>query len=129
MLVAILPKFLFFLLPYRTSVSALLLYFQLKLRSYGSKSVVKYPRCSLRRQSTYADAEVILSLLLYPLLISHPYYISALLFDTIEWLFRAGRSTTSFHVSNYMASDPRFWQFSMSLAGDSSSYYRISTLL
>ncbi|XP_038706132.1 PGR5-like protein 1B, chloroplastic [Tripterygium wilfordii] len=30
---------------------------ELKLRSYGSKSVVKYPRCSLRRQSTYADAE------------------------------------------------------------------------
>ncbi|XP_065029086.1 PGR5-like protein 1B, chloroplastic isoform X4 [Musa acuminata AAA Group] len=33
------------------------LYQQLKLRLYGSKSVVKYPRCSLRRQSTYADAE------------------------------------------------------------------------
>ncbi|KAL5991900.1 hypothetical protein ACLOJK_012811 [Asimina triloba] len=31
---------------------------ELKLRWYGSKSVVKYPRCSLRRQSTYADAEV-----------------------------------------------------------------------
>ncbi|XP_043700672.1 uncharacterized protein LOC122651369 [Telopea speciosissima] len=30
---------------------------ELKLRWYGSKSVVKYPRCSLRRQSTYADAE------------------------------------------------------------------------
>ncbi|XP_058209963.1 PGR5-like protein 1B, chloroplastic isoform X3 [Rhododendron vialii] len=30
---------------------------ELKLRSYGSKYVVKYPRCSLRRQSTYADAE------------------------------------------------------------------------
>ncbi|XP_008784599.1 PGR5-like protein 1B, chloroplastic isoform X2 [Phoenix dactylifera] len=30
---------------------------ELKLRVYGSKSVVKYPRCSLRRQSTYADAE------------------------------------------------------------------------
>ncbi|OVA17852.1 hypothetical protein BVC80_1835g247 [Macleaya cordata] len=30
---------------------------ELKLRCYGSKSVVKYPRCSLRRQSTYADAE------------------------------------------------------------------------
>ncbi|KAJ8750504.1 hypothetical protein K2173_015652 [Erythroxylum novogranatense] len=30
---------------------------QLKLRWYGSKSVVKYPRCSLRRQSAYADAE------------------------------------------------------------------------
>ncbi|KAI0495600.1 hypothetical protein KFK09_021902 [Dendrobium nobile] len=30
---------------------------ELKLRSYGSKSVVKYPRCSLMRQSTYADAE------------------------------------------------------------------------
>ncbi|KAJ8636719.1 hypothetical protein MRB53_010986 [Persea americana] len=30
---------------------------ELKLRLYGSKSVVKYPRCSLRRQSTYADAE------------------------------------------------------------------------
>lgn len=38
---------------------------QLKLRLYGSKSVVKYPRCSLRRQSTYADAEV--SLLLFKL--------------------------------------------------------------
>lgn len=31
---------------------------ELKLRHYGSKYVVKYPRCSLRRQSTYADAEV-----------------------------------------------------------------------
>ncbi|XP_072984587.1 uncharacterized protein [Typha latifolia] len=30
---------------------------ELKLRLYGSKSVVKYPRCSLRKQSTYADAE------------------------------------------------------------------------
>ncbi|RRT54934.1 hypothetical protein B296_00034663, partial [Ensete ventricosum] len=30
---------------------------ELKLRLYGSKSVVKYPRCSLRQQSTYADAE------------------------------------------------------------------------
>ncbi|XP_011089481.1 PGR5-like protein 1B, chloroplastic isoform X2 [Sesamum indicum] len=30
---------------------------ELKLRWYGSKSVVKYPRCSLRQQSTYADAE------------------------------------------------------------------------
>lgn len=34
---------------------------QLKLRWYGSDSVVKYPRCSLRRQSVYADAEVIVS--------------------------------------------------------------------
>ncbi|KAH9609762.1 hypothetical protein KSS87_012752 [Heliosperma pusillum] len=31
---------------------------ELKLRWYGSKYVVKYPRCSLRRQSTYADAQV-----------------------------------------------------------------------
>ncbi|XP_042068505.1 PGR5-like protein 1B, chloroplastic isoform X3 [Salvia splendens] len=30
---------------------------ELKLRWYGSKCVVKYPRCSLRRQSTYADAQ------------------------------------------------------------------------
>lgn len=30
---------------------------ELKLRWYGSKHVVKYPRCSLRRHSTYADAE------------------------------------------------------------------------
>ncbi|KAK9168413.1 hypothetical protein Syun_000553 [Stephania yunnanensis] len=30
---------------------------ELKLRWYGSKSVVKYPRCSLRQHSTYADAE------------------------------------------------------------------------
>ncbi|PKA64080.1 PGR5-like protein 1A, chloroplastic [Apostasia shenzhenica] len=30
---------------------------ELKLRFYGSKSVVKYPRCSIKRQSTYADAE------------------------------------------------------------------------
>lgn len=29
----------------------------MKLRWYGSKCVVKYPRCSLRRQSAYADAE------------------------------------------------------------------------
>ncbi|RXI04357.1 hypothetical protein DVH24_038631 [Malus domestica] len=34
---------------------------QLKLRWYGSKCVMKYPRCSLRRQSTYADAEEDLS--------------------------------------------------------------------
>ncbi|XWS53121.1 hypothetical protein CRYUN_Cryun11dG0130500 [Craigia yunnanensis] len=34
---------------------------ELKLRSYGSKSVVKYPRCSIRRHSTYADAEEDLS--------------------------------------------------------------------
>ncbi|XP_023523155.1 PGR5-like protein 1A, chloroplastic [Cucurbita pepo subsp. pepo] len=34
---------------------------ELKLRWFGSKSVVKYPRCSLRRQSTYADAEEDLS--------------------------------------------------------------------
>ncbi|XP_078428442.1 PGR5-like A protein [Wolffia australiana] len=30
---------------------------ELKLRLYGSKSVVKYPRCSLRKQAAYADAE------------------------------------------------------------------------
>ncbi|CAH9094282.1 unnamed protein product [Cuscuta europaea] len=30
---------------------------ELKLRRYGSKYVVKYPRCSLSRQSTYADAQ------------------------------------------------------------------------
>ncbi|CAL1401910.1 unnamed protein product [Linum trigynum] len=30
---------------------------EMKLRWYGSKSVVKYPRCSLRRQSTYSDGE------------------------------------------------------------------------
>ncbi|KAD5317610.1 hypothetical protein E3N88_17556 [Mikania micrantha] len=30
---------------------------ELRLRWYGSKCVVKYPRCSLRQQSTYADAE------------------------------------------------------------------------
>ncbi|KAL2557520.1 PGR5-like B [Forsythia ovata] len=30
---------------------------ELKLRRYGSKYVVKYPRCSLRQHSTYADAE------------------------------------------------------------------------
>ncbi|XP_075503823.1 uncharacterized protein LOC142541119 isoform X2 [Primulina tabacum] len=36
---------------------------ELKLRWYGSKYVIKYPRCSLRRQSTYADAKVILKLL------------------------------------------------------------------
>ncbi|KAM1698151.1 hypothetical protein ACFX14_029320 [Malus domestica] len=34
---------------------------ELKLRWYGSKCVMKYPRCSLRRQSTYADAEEDLS--------------------------------------------------------------------
>ncbi|KAH9661471.1 PGR5-like A protein [Citrus sinensis] len=34
---------------------------ELKLRWYGSKSVIKYPRCSIRRQSTYADAEEDLS--------------------------------------------------------------------
>ncbi|KAI9081807.1 hypothetical protein K1719_036069 [Acacia pycnantha] len=36
---------------------------ELKLRWYGSKSVVKYPRCSIRRQSTYADAEADLSMI------------------------------------------------------------------
>ncbi|XP_027347177.1 PGR5-like protein 1B, chloroplastic [Abrus precatorius] len=35
---------------------------ELRLRWYGSKSVVKYPRCSIRRQSTYADAEEDLSM-------------------------------------------------------------------
>ncbi|XP_061354184.1 PGR5-like protein 1B, chloroplastic [Gastrolobium bilobum] len=35
---------------------------ELKLRWYGSKSVVKYPRCSIRRHSTYADAEEDLSM-------------------------------------------------------------------
>ncbi|EMS54420.1 hypothetical protein TRIUR3_00721 [Triticum urartu] len=30
---------------------------ELKLRVYGSPSVIKYPRCSLKRQSAYADAE------------------------------------------------------------------------
>ncbi|XP_076947770.1 uncharacterized protein LOC143619812 [Bidens hawaiensis] len=30
---------------------------ELQLRWYGSKYVVKYPRCSLRQQSTYADAQ------------------------------------------------------------------------
>lgn len=34
---------------------------ELKLKWYGSKSVVKYPRCSIRRHSTYADADVILN--------------------------------------------------------------------
>ncbi|XP_045826607.1 PGR5-like protein 1B, chloroplastic [Trifolium pratense] len=37
---------------------------ELKLRWFGSKSVVKYPRCSIRRQSTYADAEEDLSMVL-----------------------------------------------------------------
>ncbi|URD81940.1 PGR5-like protein [Musa troglodytarum] len=32
-------------------------YYNVEVALYGSKSVVKYPRCSLRRQSTYADAE------------------------------------------------------------------------
>ncbi|MED6120867.1 hypothetical protein PIB30_024891 [Stylosanthes scabra] len=35
---------------------------ELKLKWYGSKSVVKYPRCSIRRQSTYSDAEEDLSM-------------------------------------------------------------------
>lgn len=30
---------------------------KLRIRWFGSKSVVKYPRCSIRGQSTYADAE------------------------------------------------------------------------
>ncbi|XWS74128.1 hypothetical protein CRYUN_Cryun02cG0188800 [Craigia yunnanensis] len=37
---------------------------ELKLRRYGSKSVVKYPRCSIRRHSTYADAELIADMVL-----------------------------------------------------------------
>lgn len=37
---------------------------ELKLRVYGSPSVVKYPRCSLKRHSTYADAEADHSMLL-----------------------------------------------------------------
>ncbi|KAL1344064.1 hypothetical protein AAHE18_08G021100 [Arachis hypogaea] len=32
---------------------------ELKLRWYRSKSVIKYPRCSIRRQLAYVDAEVI----------------------------------------------------------------------
>ncbi|XP_057749662.1 PGR5-like protein 1A, chloroplastic [Arachis stenosperma] len=35
---------------------------ELKLRWYRSKSVIKYPRCSIRRQSAYADAEEDLSM-------------------------------------------------------------------
>ncbi|TKY67356.1 PGR5 protein 1B [Spatholobus suberectus] len=35
---------------------------ELRLRWYASKSVVKYPRCSIRRQSTFADAEEDLSM-------------------------------------------------------------------
>ncbi|KAL2332140.1 hypothetical protein Fmac_019721 [Flemingia macrophylla] len=35
---------------------------ELKLKWYGSKSVVKYPRCSIRKHSTYADADEDLSL-------------------------------------------------------------------
>ncbi|KAI5408782.1 hypothetical protein KIW84_054571 [Lathyrus oleraceus] len=38
--------------------SCYLLWKQLKLKRYCSKSVVKYPQCGIRRQSTYADAEV-----------------------------------------------------------------------
>ncbi|KAJ6691785.1 PGR5-LIKE PROTEIN 1B CHLOROPLASTIC, partial [Salix purpurea] len=34
---------------------------ELRLRWYGSKCVVKYPRCSIRRQSTYSDAEADIS--------------------------------------------------------------------
>ncbi|KAK7325017.1 hypothetical protein VNO77_29033 [Canavalia gladiata] len=37
---------------------------ELKLKWYGSKSVVKYPRCSIRRQSTYADGQEDLSMAL-----------------------------------------------------------------
>ncbi|XVF68780.1 hypothetical protein PTKIN_Ptkin11bG0028800 [Pterospermum kingtungense] len=32
---------------------------ELELRWYGSKYVLKYPRCSIRRHSTYADAEFV----------------------------------------------------------------------
>ncbi|KAK6646067.1 hypothetical protein PHAVU_L006243 [Phaseolus vulgaris] len=35
---------------------------ELKLKWYGSKSVVKYPRCSIRRHSTYADSDEDLSM-------------------------------------------------------------------
>ncbi|XP_004486996.1 uncharacterized protein [Cicer arietinum] len=35
---------------------------ELKLKWFGSKSVVKYPRCSIRRQSTYSDAQEDLSM-------------------------------------------------------------------
>ncbi|WRX32882.1 hypothetical protein QQP08_025369 [Theobroma cacao] len=38
---------------------------ELKLRWYGSKSVVKYPRCSIRRHSTYADAEICCQILFF----------------------------------------------------------------
>ncbi|KAK7257815.1 hypothetical protein RIF29_32060 [Crotalaria pallida] len=37
---------------------------ELKLRWFGSKSVVKYPRCSIRRQSTFSDAQEDLSMVL-----------------------------------------------------------------
>ncbi|KAG4974016.1 hypothetical protein JHK87_030837 [Glycine soja] len=36
---------------------------ELRLRWFGSKSVVKSPRCSIRRQSTFADAEEDLSMI------------------------------------------------------------------
>lgn len=54
---------------------------QLQLRWYGSKYVVKYPRCSLRQQSTYADAQVILSfwfrfLVLFFIMICETLYIT-----------------------------------------------------
>ncbi|KAK7404570.1 hypothetical protein VNO78_05523 [Psophocarpus tetragonolobus] len=37
---------------------------ELRLRWYGSKSVVKYPRCSIRRHSTFADAQEDVSMVL-----------------------------------------------------------------
>ncbi|KAL5169369.1 PGR5-like protein 1B, chloroplastic [Glycine soja] len=45
---------------------------ELRLRWFGSKSVVKSPRCSIRRQSTFADAENALLDYVFPLLGSFP---------------------------------------------------------
>ncbi|KAL5130186.1 hypothetical protein HKD37_12G033314 [Glycine soja] len=47
---------------------------ELRLRWFGSKSVVKYPRCSIRRQSTFADAENALLDYVFPLLGSSPLF-------------------------------------------------------
>jgi hypothetical protein len=60
---------------------------QLKLRLYGSKCVVKYPRCSIKKQLTYADAEV------------------KIIFS-MKFLFEVRKFISLFEVSKYVVKYP-----------------------
>lgn len=81
----------------------------MKLRLYGSKYVVKYPRCSIRRQLTYADAEVT-SIISWLKFLSEVwtciiYYIKLL---TIGFWFRTGWPIIPF--VSYMLNEKK-WSF------------------